>query len=1197
MLLLSISSTAPCLQAQEKISPNAKSFVSVLLEQKTTNEVSSTQKNQIKKSTTNTVEAHSLSATGSEKQGTTTDFTPIDIIKFGRVVCNTSSSGIYTINIYDPFNPTKSVPGTVDSIWISGPNANEFRVEDISAASRTLILPAAVPLTFSLVFVPTSLGFKNATFNYKARSSSGIQIKQLPIEAEKQLLNFSLLAANYTFPSMQPFTATTATIPFIVNTGTIPLDWTLPSKKVNGVSITNLSPNPTPVGGVSTITIAFDGGPPGTIAFFDQPFINRTCNINTPFAVTVPVRPNPQNITVQSQTSVPISTSQYGNFLCEAAPKDITVQLFNSGQLDLTVTGATITPAGDFQIISPPNISSASPLTVPYYSSTPVTIRYNPRTLGTQNVALRFFSNASNTPTGSTTLTLTAVKDSASLLVPTALVQFPTVDQGDVAQQQQFSFTNNGTVPRSWSLPIVVGNFTVDNITPNPTPAGQQAQVTVRFTNTTLPGAFSNTLNLTDSCGRIYPVVFRETVQQPKPGIEIVNPLIVPKLTCADTASIAVPITNRTKTSGAPLIISNVMISGTDAADFILQPTTYPFQIGANTTDTRIRLLFRPRAGTTGRKTAQLTIVSDGQNVTQDGGRYTIILEAFKDIVGFTLSRRDISLTNLLPNTDYSDTLTLTNTGTVDLTWGAPPNNVFAIANPFFMDVTPQTTPVGKTSLVTIRFRTTQDDVSGRGTFVDICGKQDAVNITASMLRPRIATDRGFAAFGILTCEPNLATTIKVTNTGGQDLRLTSPPTIAPNAGFTVVSPNISAVTPLVIRRGDSTEFRLNFVPPAGRTGDIQAIMSIGSNAINGTTTVTLQARKDSLGFDLSVSSVVFNNLPPNTPSTATFTIRNTGNLKILWGTTPFTFGNGDDRRFRIDAIMPPETPVGGTSTVQVTFLGAPNSKAGGGQFIQLYSADTTLRTNVNTLCDKSANFRMAASVLDALATLEAGRDSASPGTDVIIPIYLRNGRYLQESKATEFTVNLRYNYSLIYPLENAPFTAAKGRIQGRERTISLRLPVKTTDVSGKDTVLARLKFRTTLGSTTGTVLHLDSLVAVGGIVKLDTIPGQFNLIGLCYEGGTRLFDDGNATLSLAQNAPNPSADKTTISFSILEPGKTSLTIFNIMGKEVLRAIDAELPVGGYDAEIDVSQLSSGIYFYVLQTPTARLTKRMEVVK
>ncbi len=87
-------------------------------------------------------------------------------------------------------------------------------------------------------------------------------------------------------------------------------------------------------------------------------------------------------------------------------------------------------------------------------------------------------------------------------------------------------------------------------------------------------------------------------------------------------------------------------------------------------------------------------------------------------------------------------------------------------------------------------------------------------------------------------------------------------------------------------------------------------------------------------------------------------------------------------------------------------------------------------------------------------------------------------------------------------------------------------------------------------------------------------------------------------TFSLEQNYPNPFNPATTITFALPTAAKVSLRIYNVIGNEVATLINGEtLDAGSYTVQLDASHLPSGAYFYALQTPVQRLTRKMILMK
>ena len=83
----------------------------------------------------------------------------------------------------------------------------------------------------------------------------------------------------------------------------------------------------------------------------------------------------------------------------------------------------------------------------------------------------------------------------------------------------------------------------------------------------------------------------------------------------------------------------------------------------------------------------------------------------------------------------------------------------------------------------------------------------------------------------------------------------------------------------------------------------------------------------------------------------------------------------------------------------------------------------------------------------------------------------------------------------------------------------------------------------------------------------------------------------------LQQNYPNPFNPATTIEYSLAKPGNVRLSVFNMLGQEVLRLADGYKGPGTHEVLVDAGQLSSGVYLYNLQVGGYSLSKKMILLK
>lgn len=83
----------------------------------------------------------------------------------------------------------------------------------------------------------------------------------------------------------------------------------------------------------------------------------------------------------------------------------------------------------------------------------------------------------------------------------------------------------------------------------------------------------------------------------------------------------------------------------------------------------------------------------------------------------------------------------------------------------------------------------------------------------------------------------------------------------------------------------------------------------------------------------------------------------------------------------------------------------------------------------------------------------------------------------------------------------------------------------------------------------------------------------------------------------LDQNYPNPFNGATIISYSLNNNDFISISIYDYLGKEVTMLVNQEMNEGNYHIEWLPNNLSSGIYFYKLQTSKTYKVKKMIYLK
>lgn len=109
----------------------------------------------------------------------------------------------------------------------------------------------------------------------------------------------------------------------------------------------------------------------------------------------------------------------------------------------------------------------------------------------------------------------------------------------------------------------------------------------------------------------------------------------------------------------------------------------------------------------------------------------------------------------------------------------------------------------------------------------------------------------------------------------------------------------------------------------------------------------------------------------------------------------------------------------------------------------------------------------------------------------------------------------------------------------------------------------------------------------------------DYDFATLKYSIVTGIDPSNNKPLSysLSQNFPNPFNPATTISFEIPSAGQVKLSVYDVEGKEVAVLINDYLVANKYNINWNAEKVTSGVYFYKLQTNEFTSTKKMILIK
>jgi len=159
------------------------------------------------------------------------------------------------------------------------------------------------------------------------------------------------------------------------------------------------------------------------------------------------------------------------------------------------------------------------------------------------------------------------------------------------------------------------------------------------------------------------------------------------------------------------------------------------------------------------------------------------------------------------------------------------------------------------------------------------------------------------------------------------------------------------------------------------------------------------------------------------------------------------------------------------------------------------------------------------------------------------------------------------------------------------------------TNLPAKELVASKITDHKIGGITfTGEIPEPGTVIKISGYKPL--VPGDEFTVTAPKAILSDVEDDANdndkhspKSYSLNQNYPNPFNPNTTIRYSIANSGLVTVKIFNVLGEEVLQLVSEYKNSGSYSVNFDASKLSSGIYFYTLNSGSFVSTKKMIVLK
>ncbi|MEM9997450.1 MAG: CotH kinase family protein [Bacteroidota bacterium] len=123
-----------------------------------------------------------------------------------------------------------------------------------------------------------------------------------------------------------------------------------------------------------------------------------------------------------------------------------------------------------------------------------------------------------------------------------------------------------------------------------------------------------------------------------------------------------------------------------------------------------------------------------------------------------------------------------------------------------------------------------------------------------------------------------------------------------------------------------------------------------------------------------------------------------------------------------------------------------------------------------------------------------------------------------------------------------------------------------------------------------GAVASQDEAISV-------VLTGTTALTALFAVGTDSETEAAPAQARLAQNYPNPFRTQTQIEVTHPTPGRLTVVVFDLLGREVMRLVDEHRAAGTHTFSLDAAMLPSGVYTYAMTSADAQAVRRMVVLR
>lgn len=328
-------------------------------------------------------------------------------------------------------------------------------------------------------------------------------------------------------------------------------------------------------------------------------------------------------------------------------------------------------------------------------------------------------------------------------------------------------------------------------------------------------------------------------------------------------------------------------------------------------------------------------------------------------------------------------------------------------------------------------------------------------------------------------------------------------------------------------------------------------------------------------------------------------TVRNNGTqnvqiapLSFKEAVAEFTFANASD-------VQGFELSPGQMRAVEVLYTPTTNSNS----VAEIIYADLNDLTNA-----KSAKLYGEVILYTANIKISPIEQSVDIGSEFTVKANFNSNLDFEKADMSEFIVNIKYDAQILKPTENfiVPSDLLKGRfeIQAVSSTSTPGLYQFRVSSLGAYSLtgtgeLFEMSFDAFFPNSimTYSLIELEAIPVNNHCAELVSTPAKINIKPVCVDD-LRQFEMSDLRYKFSSVSPNPVTNNTMIlNFSIAIDARTTIKLTNSLGKLIETPLDSYLSKGQYELNINLKDISSGVYFIEIQSGPFSETQQIMISK